>query len=63
MREQFASHQVLATVACNAGPHRVQRWLPEASEMAADIRVETVPLGETWTPSPRHPDTRMPGHI
>ncbi len=39
-------NRVLATAAYNAGPHRVQRWLPERP-MAADLWVELVPYGET----------------
>jgi len=39
-------HQVLATAAYNAGPHRVKKWLPE-EDMSADLWVETVPFKET----------------
>lgn len=39
-------HQVLATAAYNAGPNRVAAWLP-ASDLAADVWVETIPLNET----------------
>jgi soluble lytic murein transglycosylase len=44
-------HQVLATASYNAGPHRVQAWLPEKEngKLAADIWVETMPFSETRT--------------
>ncbi|XSG83882.1 MAG: transglycosylase SLT domain-containing protein [Methylohalobius sp. ZOD2] len=44
--ERFDNHFVLATAAYNAGPHRVERWLPR-SEADADIWVETIPFRET----------------
>ncbi|NNF60972.1 MAG: transglycosylase SLT domain-containing protein [Gammaproteobacteria bacterium] len=47
MLARFDDHQVLATAAYNAGPHRVDRWLPEDEAVAADIWVETVPYTET----------------
>lgn len=37
----------LATAAYNAGPHRVKSWLPEGSEMPADLWIESVPFSET----------------
>lgn len=39
-------HAVLATAAYNAGPHRVERWLPDDA-LASDIWVEVVPFRET----------------
>ncbi|MDH3647182.1 MAG: transglycosylase SLT domain-containing protein [Gammaproteobacteria bacterium] len=47
MYARFDDHQVLATAAYNAGPHRVARWLPKDEAMAADIWVELVPYTET----------------
>lgn len=44
--DELGNKQVLATAAYNAGPHRVQRWLPDG-EIAADIWIETVPFRET----------------
>ena len=39
-------HPVLATAAYNAGPWRVESWLPKESQ-PADIWIETVPFRET----------------
>lgn len=47
MYSRFGDHQVLATAAYNAGPHRVDRWLPRSEAVAADVWVETVPFRET----------------
>jgi len=43
---QFNGHYALAAAAYNAGPHRVNKWLPELP-MAADIWIETIPFKET----------------
>jgi len=43
---QLGEHQVLATAAYNAGPHRVTKWLPEQT-LPADIWVELIPYNET----------------
>lgn len=45
--ERFGDHPVLATAAYNAGPYRVQTWLPKRGSVPADIWVETVPFSET----------------
>ncbi len=47
MYERFGSNQVLATAAYNAGPHRVDRWLPEDGQVIADVWVDTIPFTET----------------
>ncbi len=46
MLGQFDQHYVLATAAYNAGPARVQRWLPEG-DLPADAWIETLPFDET----------------
>ena len=46
MSNRFGGNTVLASAAYNAGPHRVQRWLPgQATD--ADIWVDTIPFKET----------------
>lgn len=44
---QFGGHYALAAAGYNAGPHRVKRWLPTDSSLAADIWIETIPFNET----------------
>lgn len=46
--DQLGNNPILATAAYNAGPHRVQRWMPEdGSTMDADIWIELIPFRET----------------
>jgi len=40
-------HLVLATASYNAGPHKVERWLPVDASLAADVWIETIPYKET----------------
>ena len=47
IRDKFKGNTVLATAAYNAGHWRVRKWLPESSQIAADVWVETVPFSET----------------
>lgn len=44
---RFGNHEILATAAYNAGPHRVQRWIPDRDGMQADVWIETIPYNET----------------
>ncbi len=44
---RFHGHFVLATAAYNAGPRRVERWLPGKQSLPADIWIETIPFRET----------------
>lgn len=46
LSDQYAGHTVLATAAYNAGPRRVNAWLPPA-ELAADAWIEIIPFRET----------------
>ncbi len=45
--ERFGGNMALASAAYNAGPHRVQQWLPEDRALPADAWVETIPYYET----------------
>jgi soluble lytic murein transglycosylase len=47
MSERYNGNQVLATAAYNAGPHRVDRWLPESGTLDARIWIENIPFTET----------------
>ncbi|MGW8367875.1 MAG: transglycosylase SLT domain-containing protein [Gammaproteobacteria bacterium] len=47
MLARFDGNQVAATAAYNAGPERVERWLPDSAAMPADVWVETIPFRET----------------
>jgi soluble lytic murein transglycosylase len=44
---RFDNHQVMATAAYNAGPHRVMRWLPTKGALPADQWIDTIPFTET----------------
>jgi len=45
--EQYDDNVVLASAAYNAGPHRVQRWLPEDEKLPAENWLAAVPFDET----------------
>lgn len=47
MFERFGGSFSLAAAAYNAGPHRVQRWLPKSRCVPADIWIDTIPFTET----------------
>ena len=47
MAERFGGHPVLATAAYNAGPHRVDAWLPPNGAEDARIWIENIPFNET----------------
>lgn len=47
MLARFDGNMVLATAAYNAGPHRVEKWLPESGSIPADVWADTIPYKET----------------
>ncbi len=47
MARRYGGNRVLATAAYNAGPHRVDRWMPEQGSIDARIWIENIPFNET----------------
>jgi soluble lytic murein transglycosylase len=47
MLQRFDANPVLATAAYNAGPLRVEKWLPQSGQMDARIWIENIPFNET----------------
>ncbi len=47
MAARYNGNQVLATAAYNAGPHRVDRWLPDQGAEDARVWIENIPFNET----------------
>ncbi len=47
MAERFGGNRVLATAAYNAGPLRIDEWLPAAGGIDTRIWIETIPFDET----------------
>lgn len=45
--ERFSSNFAMAAAAYNAGPHRVNEWLPTSGSVPSDIWVEQIPFKET----------------
>jgi len=45
--DKYDDSLVLASAAYNAGPHRVQRWLPEEDEQSAASWIALIPFTET----------------
>jgi soluble lytic murein transglycosylase len=49
MAQRYDGNRVLATAAYNAGPHRVDAWLPQAGQVDPRIWIENIPFNETRT--------------
>ena len=47
MLERFEENRVVATAAYNAGPSRVEKWLPASRGLDARIWIENIPYNET----------------
>ncbi|MEX2124410.1 MAG: transglycosylase SLT domain-containing protein [Woeseia sp.] len=47
MLQRFGDNRVLATAAYNAGPLRVEKWLPDSERLDARIWIENIPYNET----------------
>lgn len=47
MLQRFGDNPVLATAAYNAGPARVEQWLPHEGQLDARIWIENIPFNET----------------
>ena len=47
LSNKFNGNRVLATAAYNAGPNRVNRWLPKKGSMPADQWIDTITFTET----------------
>ncbi len=45
--QRFGGNQALATAAYNAGPRRVDAWIPQSEAVSSDIWVDTLPFKET----------------
>lgn len=47
MAERYDGNRIPATAAYNAGPHRVDRWLPDQNGIDARVWIENIPFNET----------------
>ena len=47
MFSRFEQNRVLATAAYNAGPHRVDAWMPDSGSLDARIWIANIPYNET----------------
>lgn len=47
MAQRYGGNRVPATAAYNAGPHRVDRWLPDKGTIDARVWIENIPFNET----------------
>jgi soluble lytic murein transglycosylase len=47
LSDKYNGSRVLATAAYNAGPTRVDQWIPQDKVLSADQWIETIPFSET----------------
>jgi soluble lytic murein transglycosylase len=47
MLDKFNGNIILATASYNAGPHRVNKWLPKQGCAEPDVWIEQIPFNET----------------
>lgn len=47
LNKKFHDNRILATAAYNAGPHRVDKWIPKNKLIPADQWVDSIPFSET----------------
>jgi soluble lytic murein transglycosylase len=47
MLERFGGNQALAAAAYNAGPKRVDSWIPATNPVSSDVWIDTLPFKET----------------
>jgi len=47
MFRRFGNNRILATAAYNAGPARIEKWLPASGSLDARIWIENIPYNET----------------
>lgn len=47
LNDKYKGHKVLATASYNAGPNRVDKWIPKTGSMPADQWIDSIPFTET----------------
>ena len=47
LRDKYKGHKVLATASYNAGPSRVDSWIPDKGSIPADQWIDSIPFTET----------------
>lgn len=47
LNDKFHGNKVLATASYNAGPNRVDKWIPQKGSLAADQWIDSIPFTET----------------
>jgi soluble lytic murein transglycosylase len=47
LKQRFNGNQTFATIAYNAGPHRVEKWKSRLEHLSVDAWIDTIPFKET----------------